>query len=117
MDDIDVVLETTAEHLGFMVAEARAMGMDETEMLECVELVVRAVEIDRVGLRAARDVLRSLNYESSLISLLTKLARRAPPPPPPWSGRTASAERYIARRRAERAKAEAAAAAAEKAMP
>lgn len=74
-----LVLETTAELIGFMVAEARTMGLDETEMLNRIELVARAAEIDRQELRTARDTLRALSYSPSLSRLLTRLAKRAKP--------------------------------------
>jgi hypothetical protein len=84
LDGTCCVLQTTAEHLGFMIAQARALGMDETDVLDAVELVVRAVEVDKQELRSARDVLKALNYSPALIRLLTRLARAAKPPPPSW---------------------------------
>lgn len=84
LDGITNVLETTAERIGFMVAEARAMEMDETEMLDRIELVARAAQTDQQDLRAARDTLKALNYTPALIKLLTALARKAKPKPPSW---------------------------------
>jgi hypothetical protein len=81
LDDVDCTLRTTAEVLGFMVAEARALGMNAFETLECVELVVRAVELNRDDLREARDVLVRLGYGRDLGMLLTRLARKAKPRP------------------------------------
>jgi hypothetical protein len=70
--DGEHVLHTTAELIGFMVADARAMLLDDTEMLERIELISRAAEIDQQELRATRDILAKLGY-----GLLTRLARQA----------------------------------------
>jgi len=77
LDGIENVFDTTAECLGHMIAEMRIMGWTEQEMLDAVETVTRAVGVDATALRTARDTLRLLNYQPSLIKLLTALARRA----------------------------------------
>jgi hypothetical protein len=51
------------------------------------EADIRAVRIDSVALRAARDVLKPPNYSPALIKLLTTLARRAKPKPSYWTAR------------------------------
>ena len=49
------------------------------------EADIRAVRIDSVALRAARDVFKPPNYSPALIKLLTTLARRAKPKPSYWT--------------------------------
>jgi hypothetical protein len=91
LDDVVNVLHTTAEHLGYLIAGLRSLGADQSELLHDIELLIRAARLDRVDLRQARDVLRSLNYDPAVIRLLTALARKAPPPPVRWRHRTARA--------------------------
>src|SRR5205814_929120 len=81
LDSSNQILQTPAERIGFMFADTRAMGLDETEQLEFVELVLRAADVDRQDLREARDTLKALNYSPDLIRLLTALARKAPAKP------------------------------------
>ncbi len=83
-DGANTVLQSTAEHLGFLIAQARANGIDEPEMLDMVELLIRAVGIDRKELREARDTFAALHYSPNIIKLLTALARKAPPAPVYW---------------------------------
>lgn len=78
LDHVDATLKTTAEMLAFLVTELRASGADEAEVLDAVELLAKAAQIDQQDLRSARATLKSLNYPPALISLLTKLARKAP---------------------------------------
>jgi hypothetical protein len=91
LDDVDNTLQTVAEIVGYLIHQLRSIGADQAEVLQDVELVVRAAEIDRQELRAARDVLRSLNYSPGLIKLLTALARKSKPKPPPWIERMRAA--------------------------
>jgi hypothetical protein len=115
LDDVDHPLRTTAEIIGYMIYSERSLGADQTETLDMVELVVRATDMWRDDILEARDVLVRLGYGRDLAMLLTKLARKAKPKPQ-WSGPTASFERHIARRRAEREKAATADAAAKKTL-
>jgi hypothetical protein len=103
LDDADTTLETLAEQLGFVVYQLRHLGADRAEVLHDVELLVRAVELDRESIRTARDTLGALGYGADVTMLLTALARRAKPKTR-WSGRTASAEQRFAQRRAAAAR-------------
>lgn len=79
LDNIQHVLETQAEIIAFMIAEARASGLDEDEALDRVELVARAAEIDREELVSARATLKALHYPAALTKLVTRLAAQAKP--------------------------------------
>jgi hypothetical protein len=84
LDHADHTLRTDAEVIGFLTHTARAMGADQAEQLDWVELVVRATGMWRENIREARDVLVRLGYGRDLAMLLTKLARKAKPKPQ-WS--------------------------------
>jgi len=91
VDVSSYVLRTTAELVGYMVAEARAWELGEAESHNRIELVLRAAEVDRQDVRAARDALRALNYSPDLIRMLTRLSARARPKPtwmPPGAWRS-----------------------------
>jgi hypothetical protein len=77
LDHADHTLRTDAEVIGFLTHTARAMGADQAEQLDWVELVVRATGMWRENIREARDVLVRLGYGRDLAMLLTKLARKA----------------------------------------
>jgi hypothetical protein len=89
---------TTTEILAYTIHAARLQHLDE---VECIELLARAVGLDRTDLREARDVLKPLGY-IAVAHLLTRLARRAKPRPPAFKRQTQSALIGIERRRAER---------------
>jgi hypothetical protein len=67
-----------------------------------VELLVRAVALDREDILEARDILKALGYGRDITALLTRLGRRARPRPPTFKRHTQSALTWIERRRAER---------------
>jgi hypothetical protein len=70
-------LQTREEVLGYLIACARAEGLDEVEM---VKVAVIAAGMSRAELRRVRDVLRRLGY-AAVATMLTELAgkkRRAP---------------------------------------
>lgn len=84
LDDADTTLQSTAEIIAFLVHQLRHLGEDQSHVLHDVELLVRAVELDRDAIRTARNTLGSLGYGADVTKLLTALARKAPPPPPSW---------------------------------
>jgi hypothetical protein len=112
LDDADSTLLTLAELLGYLIHDARSMGADEVEVLDMIELVIRATDMERETIRQARDTLAALNYGPDLSKLLTKLARTAKPAPPSFRYQTDSALIQIEHMRAERERAADAAAAA-----
>src|SRR4051812_34371745 len=81
LDDLENVLTTTAEIIGFLIHNLRSIGADQAEVLHHVEVLVVATEMDRSDIREASDVLVRLGYGRDLGKLLTALARRAKPPP------------------------------------
>jgi hypothetical protein len=84
LDDVDNTLRTSAEIIGYLIHSARSIGANQAEQLHMVELLIRAVEMDRENVREARDVLQALGYPPELTKLLTALARKAKPKPPSW---------------------------------
>jgi hypothetical protein len=66
---------TTTEILAYTIHAARLQHLDE---VECIELLARAVGLDRDDLREARDVLKPLGY-TDVAQMLTRVARRAKP--------------------------------------
>ena len=84
MESADCTLQSTAEIIAFLIHQWRHLGEDQSQVLHDVELLVRAVELDRDAIRTARDTLGSLGYGTDVTKLLTALARKAPPRPPSW---------------------------------
>ena len=72
-----LLLKTYAEQIAYTFTEMRSTGLDEADVLDRVELILRAAQVDREGLYEARDLLRQLGYSASLIKLLGVLARKA----------------------------------------
>lgn len=83
--------ETCAELVGRMVYELKSLGQTGPDLVDDLELFCRAAEFSRTELRAARDVLRALNYGTDITKRLTAIARRARPRPPSWAERMAEA--------------------------
>ena len=77
LDDADTTLQSVAENLGFLIHQLRHLGADQAEVLHDIELLVRAVELDRESIREARDILLRLGYGRDLGLLMTRLARKA----------------------------------------
>jgi hypothetical protein len=104
LDDADTTLQSTAEIIAFLIHQWRYLGEDQSQVLHDVELLVRAVELDRESIREARDTLGALAYGADVTKLLTALARRARPKPPPYfrgvGHQCASALHWIEHRRA-----------------
>ncbi|MBR1298555.1 hypothetical protein [Bradyrhizobium sp. AUGA SZCCT0042] len=77
--DVDTTLETPAEVVAFLVHRLRSIGADEEELAHDVELVLRAAEMERESIRAARDTLAALGYGTAITKAMTALARKAKP--------------------------------------
>jgi hypothetical protein len=59
-DAIDMsALQSTEEIIGFVIASARAEGLDEVDL---VEVLVRAIDLSPDAVRRAERVLRPLGY-------------------------------------------------------
>jgi hypothetical protein len=84
LDDVDNTLKTQAEVVGYLIHSARSMGANQAEQLHVVELLIRAVEMDRENVREVRNTLSALGYGHDLAVLLTSLSRKAKPKPPSW---------------------------------
>jgi len=68
LDDADTTLQSVAEIIAFQVYQCRHLGADQAEVLHDIELLARAAEFNKSELRAARDVLRALNYRLPSLS-------------------------------------------------
>jgi hypothetical protein len=90
LDDVDTTLQSFAELLGFQLHQWRHFGADQAETLHDIELLIRAVALDRESIRAARNTLVALGYGRDLGLLMTRLARKAKPRPPTWRERMAA---------------------------
>lgn len=87
-DGVDHVLRSLAESLGYLIYQLRAVGADEDEIADDIELLVRATELPPDAIREARDVLARLRYPNVIIKRLTMVARKAKPTPPRrWANR------------------------------
>jgi hypothetical protein len=96
LDDVDRTLQTYAEIIAFQIHQWRHFGADQAETLRDVELLLRALELDRESIREARDILLRLGYGRDLGPLMTALARRAKPRPPVWIERMRARAAYPA---------------------
>src|SRR5438309_2052284 len=98
-DDRATPFQNFAELIAYQTAVARELGVDESIH---IEIALGAVPLFKEELIEAAAILKPLGYQA-VSKVLRRLARTAAPYPP-CPVRTASAEHYIARRRAERAK-------------
>ncbi len=80
LDSADTTLKTVTEVVAYTYHGLRALGMDEAEALDQIELLARAVRLDMQELREAHSTLSALQYPPLLLKLLTRLARLAKPP-------------------------------------
>ena len=72
-DAIDMsALQSTEEIIGFVIASARAEGLDEVDL---VEVLVRAIDLSPTDVRRAERVLRPLGYVA-VADMLRNIAGR-----------------------------------------
>ncbi len=83
----DNVLETLAEHIGYIIHGLRQLGADQDELVHDVELLLRVSNTDRESIRAARDLLAQLGYPREITSMMARVARKAKPAPPRFAER------------------------------
>lgn len=73
------VFSSPTEVIAFVIYSLRMGGADEAEVLDAIELLIRATALPREEVREMRTTLQKLKYSADITKLLTALAKKARP--------------------------------------